>query len=232
MREVLDLRDDILGNVFKSWIGIKEVARLDSALCERLFRIRFLSIIKKRRGDEDFIVDNDVDQYVRWRTLRHLPMRSTLFVGSSVSANFVENSQYYSAAVRQVQKLAVTEHGGNVLIWLVLILPNCRNIVTVHASNMIVQDVRWLSILMRNNRLLTSVVLNSCESMTEDSFAEILNLPLLEHVQLDMNDTIAGTGTLNITTTTLQTFILRSFRALTTNNLRRIFLLYPLAAAS
>lgn len=232
MREVLDLRDDILGNVFKSWIGIKEVARLDSALCERLFRIRFLSIIQKRRGDEDFIVDNDVDQYVRWRTLRHLPMRSTLFVGSSVSANFVENSQYYSAAVRQVQKLAVTEHGGNVLIWLELILPNCRNIVTVHASNMIVQDVRWLSILMRNNRLLTSVVLNSCESMTEDTFAEILNLPLLEHVQLDMNDTIAGTGTLNITTTTLQTFILRSFRALTTNNLRRIFLLYPLAAAS
>lgn len=151
MSELLSLPDDILEAIFTSWIGIKEVTRFDSAISESYYRLRSPSMIQRWSGDEEFMVNTDVDQYVRWRAEKHLPIRSVLSFHGPVTENFIQNSERTSDVLSPVRKL---KRGGPVTngsLWLGMVVCHLRNLDEICASDLTLQDVSWLTSAFSQN---------------------------------------------------------------------------------
>jgi hypothetical protein len=95
------------------------------------------------------------------------------------------------------------------------------------ASNYLGLECLGIETLLSVNSNLTRITLWSCYSMTEDAFARILSLPHIQYIDLDQNETVAGDGDLNITSTTLRYLSLRNFDGLETENQLRILQAFP-----
>jgi hypothetical protein len=82
------------------------------------------------------------------------------------------------------------------------------------------------TVLAYNNNL-TAIILDCCDSMTDRTFTQILNLPHVQRIELSGNCQVVGDGAVNISTTTLRTLSLTHFHQLTEDNVLRILSSIP-----
>jgi hypothetical protein len=102
----------------------------------------------------------------------------------------------------------------------------CENLLMVRWLN---RDCMGIELVVPKNFNLTHVDINRCESLTEETFAQILSLPHLQHTNLGSSPTIKGTGALNIISTSTQflSFHLTFFDAMTNSDLLRVLSAIP-----
>lgn len=107
---------------------------------------------------------------------------------------------------------------------------DCESLETLRWKN---RTCKGIDLVVPKNKNLSYVVISHCKFMTEETFAQLFSLPLLEKLHLSCGGmrngcTLRGTDDkLNITSTALTTIALHSFYSLTEADVRRIVAAIP-----
>lgn len=99
MNSILLLYDSILAPVLVEWIGDVDLCLLDTAICNRLLRNKFLDIVSKCKIVNTSVVKSNEEEYHEWIVMRNMGLKRFNF-GNMEDSNV-------SVAVRHILKRTI-----------------------------------------------------------------------------------------------------------------------------
>lgn len=154
--------------MFKQWLTVEDIVRLDSSCCEHSQRVTYLDLISKALSPRTLHAGKDLDQYVRWFADRNIYVSALTVDGRKLSDSFESNAHHSMKSLVQVSQLCVNDvkREGNTINWLNSVAKFCSNVLSIDVFIVEAISVEWMQCILSNNapHLKVITVFNSDES--------------------------------------------------------------------
>ena len=143
------LPEDVLCTLFIHWLKLKDVVRVDTAVCQRDVRERYLVVITKYSLKSFPETESNVDCGLRWLAKKNIPCHLESLTVMNVSDEYEANLEQCATMLTSVTYLKVIGEGDSAestTRWLELVTPSCRNLQIVDAD-VTAPDVAWIRLL-------------------------------------------------------------------------------------